>query len=99
MDSIARNLARQYPDTNRDMGVTVARLQDHVTQEFRAALVILLAAVGLILLIACANIGNLLLSRAESRRREMATRQALGAGRGRPIPHGLTGRLLVGPLG
>jgi putative ABC transport system permease protein len=90
MDAIASKIAVEFPGTNKDIGITVAYLQDHVTGGVRPALLMLLTSVGLLLLLACANIANLLLARAESRRREMAIREAIGAGRSRLIRQTLT---------
>jgi len=99
MDAIAVNLARQYPNSNKDLGATVTRLQDHLTVDVGPALAILLVAVGLVLLLVCTNIAGLLLSRAQSRARELAIRAALGAGPGRLIRQTLTESLLLAAVG
>jgi putative ABC transport system permease protein len=81
MDVIAANLAREYPDTNRDLGVYVEPLLGQMTESFRPAILLLLAAAGTLFLVGCVNLANLLLARATGRRKEFAIRGALGATR------------------
>jgi len=79
LDAISRRLEQAYPDTNEKRGVEISPLEEEVLGEFRPALRALMMAVAFVLLIACANVANLMLARSEARQREIAVRTAIGA--------------------
>jgi putative ABC transport system permease protein len=99
LDGVAKRLAHAYPETNKDWGVNIMALADRGVSDFRGLFVLLSIAVGLVLVVACANVANLLLVRGMERQKEFTLRTALGARRGRLVRQLMTEGVLLSVVG
>jgi len=99
LDSVSNQLAQQYPGDDKGWGATAIPLREDLVGDVRPALLILLGAVALVLLIACANVANLMLAKAMSRRKEIAIRVAMGASRPRLLQQGISETVLMALAG
>ena len=100
MDAIGGRIAQDFPDSNKGWGVSIVRYMDSIVgPQLRSSLYVLLSAVGMLLLIGCANLANLTLARGTSREREVAVRASLGAGRGRLVRQFLTENIVAAAAG